>query len=830
MAKKPTQMVNIEVDGKPLAVPSDQYLLWSLREAGFDIPHFCAHKWLEPFGGCRMCLAKIELGGKMMPKLQTTCSMKPAEGMKVLTQHPDVLQVRKEQLEFHLLNHPLECPVCDKGGECMLQNQTMDHGCAAGRYIEQKRIRPDTHFNDYIRMNYKRCIHCKRCIHFCSDIDGSYLLQFVERGADTYIESFPNPDEAPRFSGNVIDICPVGALTAQSYRFMGRPWEQEHTASIGSLDSVGANIWICNRLGKIARIIPRDNPDVENGLIDDATRFHWECFEDSRRVRKAVQRQNGSEEQISIAAGEEQAGKLLGAVMGEHGPGSIGIIAGGGLNNEDYLALKRFASEVLETPYYYFGSELFGADPPSLQTLQALIGHVGSISEILTASTVLNLGCDVFEEAPALGLRLDIAARRGHQTLLAARSHRSECDRFASHYADYGYGNLRRLVIGVTNALTGKGETFSEAEALAEQLRAVGEDCAVLFGDEVWRDEHPQQLIAALAALRDAVQAASPACQAVYLCPIYPEVNTAGALLINYLEHFGPAELPRNVRSSGSLRAVLQAAATGKLKILLVVDADVLNTYADRALVERAFKSAAVVYCGPFTSPTAEMAELHLPLGTYAHRDGTVLSFEWRLQKRCRSELDTVAPSVLEVLESLCSAMDYQPIADTVDVLAQQLSELVTDWPQAAYADFPQPGLLLKPKLQRSTEAPAADANLPAEFKANTEEPLVLIPKRFLYDDRAELRFSHVFDPVKKPFYAFMNPLDMKVMNISEGDSCSFGTKQSAVILTVRSGQWVRTGSVVINAYYLNQPANHVCGATPVRVAAQRAVRTSGGK
>jgi NADH-quinone oxidoreductase subunit G len=288
MSKPETKYATVEVDGTPYSLPTDKPLLYALLDAGFDVPYFCSHKWLEPLGACRMCLVKMEVGGRMFPKLQIACASYAQDGMKIWLQDPEVLLARKEQLEFHLLNHPLECPVCDKGGECMLQDLTFAHGWDAGRFIEQKRIRPDKAMNDYIRLNYKRCIHCKRCINFTNDIDQTHLLKFITRGADTWIEGYPQREAAPRFSGNVIDMCPVGALTARSYRFMGRPWEQQLVPSIGSLDSVGANIWLNGRLGEVARIVPRDNEDVENGLIDDVTRFSWECIDDPDRLRKAV--------------------------------------------------------------------------------------------------------------------------------------------------------------------------------------------------------------------------------------------------------------------------------------------------------------------------------------------------------------------------------------------------------------------------------------------------------------------------------------------------------------------------------------------------------------
>jgi NADH-quinone oxidoreductase subunit G len=419
MPTKPVEYVNIEVDGKPLSVRKDMYLLWSLRDNYLSVPHFCAHKWLDPpFGGCRMCMVQIETGGKIWPKLQTSCSTLPSEGMKVYTQTEPVLTSRKEQLEFHLINHPLECPVCDKGGECMLQDQTMEHGMAEGRFIEEKRTRPDAIINEYMQMNYKRCFQCKRCIHYNEMIDGTHMMKFVKRGASTHIESFPPPGEAPRFSGNLIDICPVGAITARNYRFMGRPWEQELAQSVGSLDSVGANVWNCARLGELTRIIPRDNNEVDFGYLDDATRFSWECTDSGRYLEGAIIRREGEVQPVSAGRGEREAGRILSDILGEHGPDSVGLIASAGLNCEDYLALRLFAQRTLKTRYFHFGEDLCGPGGLDRAVLRSFAAQAASIETICNAGTVLSVGCDLFEEAPVLGLRIDIAAHRQKTSLL----------------------------------------------------------------------------------------------------------------------------------------------------------------------------------------------------------------------------------------------------------------------------------------------------------------------------------------------------------------------------------------------------------------------------
>jgi NADH-quinone oxidoreductase subunit G len=828
MAKKPIELVNIEIDGQAYQVPKDQYVLWSARDLGIDVPHFCAHPWLAPYGACRMCMAKVELGGKLMPKLQTTCSLLPAEGMKVIFNDPDVLQARREQLEFHLLNHPLECPVCDKGGECMLQDQTRDHGNFAGRFIEQKRIRPDRVMNAYIRLNYKRCIHCKRCVHFAQDVDGSHFLKFIERGAETYIDSFADPEVAPRFSGNVIDICPVGALTARNYRFvMGRPWEQELWPSVGSLDGVGANIWVKTRLGSIARIEPRQNPQVRHGMLDDVTRFSFECVEDPRRVVKASVREGLSETQLYRHQAERKVAELLKGVLAEHGTDSIGVIAGSKLNTEEYVALRRFTTHVLDTHYFHFGDELLGGKTPGPAELASLAGGA-DFPALINVSTALSIGCDLFEEAPLLGLRLDIGARRGLIKLLSLRSHRSDADRFAKVFTDYGYGNLLRMVRGLVNGLTGAGDTPPELAALVAELKDIKDDCAIVYGSEVFRDELAGELLAALNALREAVVAANPQAQGVYLNPVFPAVNTAGALLVNHLDSFAPCDGPACKPPAGSLEAVLNAAAAGKLQALLVFDSDPLSTYPDYTLVRKALEAVPVVYAGPFHNPTAELAHVHLPLGTWAHREGTVINMEWRLQKRVLPQLMDIAPSVLDIVNSLAGLLDQDQIAQDIPELYARLASVLPGWSKASFAGFPAEGEMLKLKPAVADNLLRPDAALPAEVKGTAGEPLVLIPKRFLYNDREEIRFSPVFDEVAKPFHAYVNPLDAKVFNLVDGDQAVIAAGGSEHSFTVWLAGWVRPGSVVVNDYNLEAPANQLAGWEVTRVRAARLAAASG--
>lgn len=820
MARKETEFVTIEVDGRQVSLPKHQPILWGLRDQGFDIPYFCAHKWLDPLGACRMCMVKVSWNGKPMPKLQISCAMTPAEGMSVETRVEEVLQARKEQLEFHLINHPLECPVCDKGGECMLQDQTYEHGCGEGRYVENKRVLTDRQMNAYIQINYKRCIHCKRCVGFCDEIDNSHLLKMVSRGADSWIESYPTDEDLPYFSGNVIDICPVGALTASNYRFtMGRPWEQELTASVGSLDSSGSNIWLNGRLGQVARIIPRDNASVDNGLLDDATRFSWEAIDDPARLRKALIHDGDGIRNVKFSLAETLCAEQLGQILAEHPADSVGLLAGGNRNTEEYMSLRHFATRVLDSRWYAFGDDLAGPEGMSEVVLDALLSGVTSIDNIISASTILTIGTDLWEEAPVLGLRLNIEARKRGRRLINLRSHGSKADEFAE-FIDYGYGNLLRTVRSAVNALLEHGDRTADGDRLASALARIGNDCAILYGSEVWKDTQARELIVAIQDLRDAVRKANPPGTAVYCNPVFPSTNCAGALLAEWFPKFGRPGPGKE--SCGGIGQVLQAAADGRLQALIICDYDALSRYPDRTLVEQALsKVKLAIYWGSFENPTSRLCQYHMPLGTWAHLDGTVISLEWRIQRRNRAQIDSVAPSLTDLVNGLSGELG-KGFLGTLDDMYGQLRHNLAFWPREEFSEFPPAGVVVSPQARVNANL-SSISELPAERRAADGE-FVIIPKSFLYNDRDLIANSPVFSKVAMPFAAFMNNGDLQALGIADGDEIAIG----AVQLTVKERDWVRQGSVVINDFCHRAPANQASAAGFSSTVLQRAT-TAGG-
>lgn len=348
-------LVTLKIDGREVTVPQGTTILEAAKRIGIEIPHYCYHPKLEVVGSCRMCQVEVEKA----PKLVISCATSVTEGMVVHTRSPNVEKARKAVLEFFLLNHPLDCPICDKGGECPLQDYTLRYGPGESRFIEEK-IKRIKHkiIGPYIIFDAERCILCTRCVRFCRDVAGTGELGVFNRGDRSEIGLFPGKSLDNKFSGNVIDLCPVGALTSRDYRFRSRPWDLiKQVDTICALCSRGCNITVDVRhlmVGQeILRIRPRINEEVNSYWICDEGRFGFHFNHDNRRLREPLwwQAPRG-QKLVPLPWGEaiDRTGALLRGILERDGQKAIGVIASSRLTNEEALLVWRLFREALGTP------------------------------------------------------------------------------------------------------------------------------------------------------------------------------------------------------------------------------------------------------------------------------------------------------------------------------------------------------------------------------------------------------------------------------------------------------------------------------------------------
>lgn len=414
--------VNLTIDGKSITVPKGTTVYQAAKSVGIEIPIFCYQDRMPPFGACRMCLVEVE----KMGKLQASCTLEVAEGMVVQTKSQKAEEGREGIVEFLLLNHPLDCPICDRGGECPLQENALDHGPGESRFFEEKRRFPKaTPLGPVLMLDRERCIVCARCTRFGDIIAGDHALEFIDRGYKTEVGT---PDGGPaksKFIGNTIQICPVGALTSQVYRFRARPWDNEPTESTCTLCPVGCSLIFDARDGEIMRTRARENLDVNDMWLCDKGWFGYEFVSHPDRLKKPLIKQNGTLQEASW----EEALSLIATQMSGYQGKDVAAFGGNPLTVEENYLFQKLMREGAKTSHI---DHRIGMSALSLEEEGLMPGMDISIGEMENLSTVFLLGLDLTEEFPVLWLRLKQAINKGAKVVFIGHY----APEIASHLAD----------------------------------------------------------------------------------------------------------------------------------------------------------------------------------------------------------------------------------------------------------------------------------------------------------------------------------------------------------------------------------------------------------
>ncbi|MHB1536817.1 MAG: NADH-quinone oxidoreductase subunit G, partial [Acidimicrobiales bacterium] len=342
------ETVTITIDGRQVTVGKGQWIIDAADRAGVYIPRFCYHPRMKPVGMCRMCL--VEVKGPRGFSLMPACYNPVADGMEIRTQSEVAQKAQDGVLEFLLINHPLDCPVCDKGGECPLQDQTLAYGPGETRFVEEKRHwdKP-TPISELVYLDRERCIQCGRCVRFADEVAGDPLIDFAERGDRTEVATFPDSPYSSYFSGNVVQICPVGALTAKPYRFRARPWDLEQVESSCTSCSVGCRVAVQASSDELTRYIGVDSDPVNWAWLCDKGRFDFQAIESPERLRVPMIRKG--DELIEASWGEALAAAAAGLSAGRDAGGELAVIGGARLPNEDAYAWAKAARLALGTDH-----------------------------------------------------------------------------------------------------------------------------------------------------------------------------------------------------------------------------------------------------------------------------------------------------------------------------------------------------------------------------------------------------------------------------------------------------------------------------------------------
>jgi NADH-quinone oxidoreductase subunit G len=619
--------VTLIIDGREVAATEGEMLHDAAKRGDVEIPVFCYEPKLgDPVGACRMCLVEIE----GVPKLQTSCSTPVRDGMVVHTRTDQVKEAQSAVVEFLLVNHPLDCPVCDKGGECPLQDITMGWGPGKSRFTDPKRhFEKPLPLSPLVAIDRERCILCYRCVRFSQEVSEDSQLQLLERGDRTYVGTFDDRPYVAPFQGNITDLCPVGALTNYTYRFRARPWDIEHGGSVCTLCPSQCNVSFTVRDEQVKRVISRDNAEVDDGWLCDRGRYGFEMFGAEERVtgpRLRGSAEPGWDEAIAAAAeGLRSAG------------GAVAAIVGDASNEEGYL-VQRIVREALGSPHV--DSRASGG--AARETLVRLAQPELSVRtrDIDGADAILVLGTDPMHSASILDLRIRKAIRRNGARLAVATERPTALDGgavAATRYAPDGAGGfLSRLVAAVRD-----GSSEDEgADGVAELLRDA-ESVVVVWGERIAREG--EEAVRALLALADALGLAGK--EGAGLLEVPDLTNARGLREVGCLPDAGPglgetstpffiSGMKNGVQTGKPTEEIRAALESGELKSVLLFGVDPLRDLPDTTAWQRALTAADhVVAFSMFENATTAIADVVFPLETHAEKDGTVTHPDGRLQR-----------------------------------------------------------------------------------------------------------------------------------------------------------------------------------------------------
>src|SRR6476620_9362610 len=392
-------LVTLTIDDIEVSVPKGTLVIRAAELIGVEIPRFCDHPLLDPVGACRQCLVEVPDGGtgRPIPKPQASCTLEVAPGMKIRTQvtSPIADKAQRGNMEFLLINHPLDCPICDKGGECPLQNQAMSHGYAESRFTDEKRTYPKPiNISPNVLLDRERCVLCARCTRFSEQIAGDPFIALIERGSLQQVGIYEREPLESYFSGNTIQICPVGALTSAQYRFRSRPFDLVSTPSVAEHDACGSAIRVDHRRGKVMRRLAGNDPEVNEEWITDKDRFafHYATAPD-RITYPQVRDEDGS---LRPASWPEA---FAVAARGLQATGAVGVLTGGRLTGEDAYAYSKFARVALGTNDVDFRSRPWSAEETAFLAAEVALSAPVTYTDLETATTVVLAGLEPEDEA-----------------------------------------------------------------------------------------------------------------------------------------------------------------------------------------------------------------------------------------------------------------------------------------------------------------------------------------------------------------------------------------------------------------------------------------------
>lgn len=634
-------MIEIEIDGKKLDVPQGIMIIEAADNAGIRIPRFCYHKKLSIAANCRMCLVEVEKVGKPLP----ACATPVTPGMKVMTQSAKAIDAQKSVMEFLLINHPLDCPICDQGGSCELQDISMGYGADVSRYTEGKRSVKDQDLGSLVATDMTRCIQCTRCVRFGQEIAGIREMGTIGRGEHVEIGTFLKGEIlTSELSGNIIDLCPVGALTSKPFRFTARSWELEQQTTIAPHDAVGSNIYVHTRRGKVMRVVPKENEQVNETWISDRDRFSYEGMYSEDRLTMPMIKVNNQWQETDWTTALEFVTNELKRIQQQFSANQIAALASPNSTTEEFYLLQKLMRHLGSSNIDHRLHQTDTSD----QVHMPLYPSLGmNIEDIEKQHTFLLIGSNIRQELPLIAHRIRKAQAQGAK------------------------------VISVTN--TKELYEIVQGDLFKEHF-AADKKALILLGAQAMNHAESSQIRSAAQMIADKYQAT--------LGILTAGANHAGAWLAGAIPHRKAAG-----EIVDAMGLSTQQALAAKLKAYLLFNIEPDQDIANAVTVNNALAQAECVIAFSAFKAESLLAHAHvlLPTAIFAENQGTYVNLEGRWQSFSASVpyLGDARPlwKILRVLANLLNftGFDY----NTVDAVRDELQEAIKKIPQRMQNKLP---------------------------------------------------------------------------------------------------------------------------------------------
>lgn len=786
-----TNTVTLTIDGKAVTVPKGTVLADAAKTVDIDIPVFCYHEKLGPFGCCRMCLVEVE----KMPKLTTACTQTVAEGMVVNTNSEKAEKAQKGVLEFTLLNHPLDCPVCDKGGECPLQDNTFKYGPPDTRMEFDRQHRDKaTPLSPVITIDRERCIACQRCTRYSEIIEKDQALVMRHRGFKNRVSTFNDQPYDTRFSGNVIDICPVGALTNTDFRFSARSWDLTNAETLCGHCAVNCNMTLGTRLNEMKRVTTRTNDAVDDGWICDKARWGYDFTKSRNRITEP--RKQGRAVSLQDACSDVAAS--LKKIVETHGPNSVGFIGSGyGLNEDLYSYQKLFRQ--LGTNNI---DHKTWVDTPGLP-----VAHF-DLLDVETADRVVLIASDPTEELPVLDLRLKKAMTRKGVEMIVLNDQQTLMDKYASLSLRYNIGSDGAALAGLNEALQGQspaadlqaatGITADQMKAFADQIKGAGKVCVIynpaqLTGSSI---HTLKQCLATADGLADTTVGAMPAT---------PVTNAVGAMDMGVLPDCYPGGLALSeteaiqkqwgedapLEKGLSALEMIDQAKSGELKALVVYRANPVIDFPSGHEVGEALKKLdLLVVHDTMETETAQLATVILPSNGPGFDEGTTTNIGGRVQWRAKG-LNANNPGDWKIISMIAEGLEHKKLPRDLHAVTMDISLKID-----AYKDIDRAAIRREGKNREALPSvngtPATTEGDGSGNGLSLRVAQVLFSHDKILD--AESNLAHHFQPST----VHLHTIDAEQFGVKEGDAVRVTGNGHELNAEVRVDNRCNPGGVVV--------------------------------